>query len=630
MSRKSFCSIVLTRLAIIGCSTIAACAPLNEPANSAQIPETAPPSAIAQASSPQVVANQASMQANNRSGTIKSTILSPAQMNAIYARKANPLLRYGLPLTGFISDHFMGSSKCANCHDLLTDGAGNNVSIADHWRSTMMANAAKDPLWLAKVTSEGDRNPAIRSVIETKCVTCHMPMAYTEAKKKGQETLLLDAGFLADTHPLHAAAMDGVSCTLCHQVQDQKLGTKESFSGKFTIDTTTQAPDRVIFGPYRKPMTETMQESVGYTPAFGEHINDSALCATCHTLYTPFLDASGKVAGEFPEQTPFLEWQHSEYATLENHRHEIGESPTKPTARLCQECHMPHTESGEVTIARYAPPGTEKKDHFSQHFFVGGNVPMLEMMRDNSASLGITAGDEAIDATIARTLTQLQSDSAAVSIGNAAIASDHLSFDVTVASTVGHKFPTGFPSRRAWLHLTVTDSRGAVLFESGKPLANGAIVGNDNDTDPDSYEPHYVSITQPDQVQIYETIMGNTDRQVTYTLLRSATYLKDNRLLPRGFDKATAPADIAVYGKAGEDADFVGGSDRVRYEIATAGAAADAFTVTVELLYSPLSFAFIQDLLLDDHLPQVKQFGRLSRKSNLMPIPVASVRAEIR
>lgn len=54
----------------------------------------------------------------------------------------------------------------------------------------------------------------------------------------------------------------------------------------------------------------------------------------------------------------------------------------------------------------------------------------------------------------------------------------------------------------------------------------------------------------PDQVRIYEPIMGHSDSAVTYTLLRAAKYLKDNRLLPPGFVKQDAPVDIAVYGAA--------------------------------------------------------------------------------
>ena len=61
---------------------------------------------------------------------------------------------------------------------------------------------------------------------------------------------------------------------------------------------------------------------------------------------------------------------------------------------------------------------------------------------------------------------------------------------------------------------------------------DGAILGNDNDSDPAQYEPHYAVLSQPDQVQIYEGIILNSDGQVTTTLLRAASYIKDNRLLP--------------------------------------------------------------------------------------------------
>ncbi|MGC8781083.1 MAG: hypothetical protein ACP5UQ_09485, partial [Anaerolineae bacterium] len=82
---------------------------------------------------------------------------------------------------------------------------------------------------------------------------------------------------------------------------------------------------------------------------------------------------------------------------------------------------------------------------------------------------------------------------------------------------------------------------------SGKPDPDGTIAGNDADADPLKFEPHYDLITAADQVQIYEPIMGDHEGKVTYTLLRAARYLKDNRLLPAGADKAKLPADIAVY-----------------------------------------------------------------------------------
>jgi hypothetical protein len=41
--------------------------------------------------------------------------------------------------------------------------------------------------------------------------------------------------------------------------------------------------------------------------------------------------------------------------------------------------------------------------------------------------------------------------------------------------------------------------------------------------------------------------------------------VKDNRLLPRGFDKSSASDDIAVRGQAAADADFGAGGNRVSY-----------------------------------------------------------------
>ena len=173
-----------------------------------------------------------------------------------------------------------------------------------------------------------------------------------------------------------------------------------------------------------------------------------------------------------------------------------------------------------------------------------------------------------------------------------------LEAEIQVEVLTGHKFPTSIPTRRAWLHFVVKDSSGQVIFESGKQNPDGSIQGNAADADPLAYEPHYEVITQPDQVQIYEGIMQNSDKEVTYTLLRAGSFAKDNRLLPVGADKENLPADIAVYGLAAQDANFVGGGDLVRYQVDTGGYEGP-FTVSVELLYETLSYRFVQDLLLD-------------------------------
>jgi len=535
----------------------------------------------------------------------------------------NPRPGNSLPL--FATGSFVGSAKCAVCHELLTDGQGNDMSIANHWRSTMMANAATDPLWQAKVASEVHRNPALKDVIESKCATCHMPMAWTEEYSRGKDTLIFDKGLSDIRNPLHDAAMDGVSCSLCHQVQDKNLGQKKSFSGKFVIDTGAKAPDRKIFGPYKDPFVKTMQTSVGYTPQYGPQTNDSALCAACHTLYTPFVDAQGNVAGEFPEQTPYLEWKHSDYGVDAEQRYDIGENPGE--GMICQECHMPHSEVKEVHIARWTPPQVQPKEHFSQHHFVGGNVFMLNVLQDNIANLGLSASSEKFEDTKERTMKLLQTATAELSIEELKRRRDELQVVVKVRNKVGHKYPTGIPTRRTWLHLTAVDAAGQVIFESGRPLADGRIEGNNNDMEILTYEPHYEVISKPDQVQIYEGVMLNSDNQVTYTLLRAAKYAKDNRLLPDGFNKSTAHADIAVFGKANDDPDFTGGSDQVLYRIETDHQG--PITLTVRLLYTPVSYSFVKDLAKDIGLPLVKRFLHYYQYADKMPQEVAAIQTVV-
>lgn len=558
--------------------------------------------------------------------SLPARVANVKDVTGYYKRPAIDNPRPGQGLAFFETDNFVGSSHCAACHDLLVDNAGNDMSITGHWRSTMMANGAKDPLWRAKVSSEVKRNPALKEVIEGKCARCHMPMAWTQAYKNGDDQLVLDKGFLSVRNKLHAAAMDGVSCTLCHQIQDENLGKKESFSGKYVIDTEKQAPERIIFGPFKEPVQDPMQKADGFIPVFGAQTNDSALCATCHTLYTPFVDAQGNVVGEFPEQTPYLEWKYSDFGVNAENRYDIGENPGQ--GKICQECHLPHSKNGGVTIAHWAPPSVKPRDHFSQHHFVGGNVFMLNILQDNINSLGLTASTEKFEDTKERTMRQLQSKTASLSLVGLFRRPGQLTAKLEIDNKVGHKFPSGIPVRRVWIYLTVTDGAGNMVFESGKPLADGRIGGNDADSDPLSYEPHYDEITDPSQVQIYEGIMLNTDNEVTYTLLRAAKYAKDNRLLPAGFDKASVPSDIGVFGKALADGNFVGGSDQVMYRIDTTGHEGP-FTVTARLLFNAVSSSFVNDLAEDQNLPEVNRFMFLYNKADKMAQEIAAIQTTI-
>ena len=183
------------------------------------------------------------------------------------------------------SNLFSGSGNCALCHSAgngaFITQSNTDISPITLWRSTMMSNAAKDPLWQAKVKAEVEENPALQSIIEDKCLTCHAPMGRTEAIYNGASHFSFSEAMNDEL------SMDGVSCTLCHQIQAGNFGI-ESFSGKYQISNVHE-----IFGPYQSPLSMPMFNAVGFTPVFSDHVHSSELCATCHTLFTPYLDNEG-------------------------------------------------------------------------------------------------------------------------------------------------------------------------------------------------------------------------------------------------------------------------------------------------------------------------------------------------
>jgi hypothetical protein len=241
----------------------------------------------------------------------------------------------------------------------------------------------------------------------------------------------------------------------------------------------------------------------------------------------------------------------------------------------------------------------------SRHVFAGGNAFMLRMLSRYRDALGVAARPVELEATATATLHQLAHDTATVAVDGIASTDRTLAFDVVVTNLTGHKLPTGYPSRRAWLHVVTRDEAGRVIFESGRVRETGAIEGNAADEDGTRFEPHHTEITRGDDVQIYESIMGTPSGRPTTGLLQATQYLKDNRLLPRGFDKRTAAREIGVFGGAGEDSDFAGGTDRVRYRIAIDGA--KPASIEVELRYQPIAYRWAQNLTTYE-APEPKRF----------------------
>jgi hypothetical protein len=483
------------------------------------------------------------------------------------------------------ADVFVTSDQCMACHNSLRTPSGEDVSIGAAWRASMMANSSRDPYWQAAVRREVLDHPAAADAIQDECATCHMPMSRTEARFNGNEGGVFEhLPVNGESDRADYLAHDGVACSLCHQITDRNLGTPASLTGGYVVSPqNTREPfdaarGRPIFGPFKieKGMTTIMRSATGFQPTEAAHVRQSELCATCHTLVTKARGPKGDIIGELPEQMPFQEWQHSAYA---------GEQ------RSCQSCHMPVVEE-DTRIASVL--GSPRKG-FARHTFIGGNAFMQRMLNRYRDELGVVAAPAEMDASIAATIANLQKSTAELSIDEAGRSGNRLLAVIGVRNLTGHKLPTGYPSRRAWLHVTVRNRVGRVVFESGAIAPNGAIAGNDNDDAMLAFEPHHTEIRTADQVQIYESVMGDSTGRPTTGLLNAVRYLKDNRLVPRGFDKSTADPQIAVVGGAAQDADFDGNGDRVRYAI-DVSAVDGPFQLDAEFRFQVIGFRWAENL----------------------------------
>jgi hypothetical protein len=478
-------------------------------------------------------------------------------------RSANP------DLVVLYSSYFATAGRCAGCHGHDTvglasvDASGRDVNVADDWRSTLMANSARDPFFRAKMEHEVLVNPGHQGEIEGKCLSCHAPLGFHEQRMLGA------APFTAAMLDTSTIGQDGVSCLSCHMQNPDSAG--KFFSGELHFDSAQ------VYGPYPDDVINPaiMEFFVGWRPQEGQHILDGRTCAGCHTLLTGTLDLQGNPTGDqFVEQATWHEWKNSDY---------FG------TSMNCRGCHMPRINDSIILAADYAfLPGHAP---FGLHHLAGGNVFMLELLKQYRTELGIPASDTQFDSTITRTLDNLQRRTLELDLTVVDRTTDTAWIDVSLLNLTGHKFPSGYPSRRAFVELDVLDANGDTLFHSGRFDGSYEVEGHDP-----AMEPHHDVITNEDQAQIYEMVMGDVNDNVTTVLERAKTPLKDNRLVPLGFSTTHYTYDTTlIAGVPATDLDFNhdalglegNGGDEVHYHVPLNGYGG-AITVKARVWYQPV------------------------------------------
>jgi hypothetical protein len=222
---------------------------------------------------------------------------------------------------------------------------------------------------------------------------------------------------------------------------------------------------------------------------------------------------------------------------------------------------------------------------------VGGNAFMLDLLREHRDELGVEASAEDLARTARATRAQLAHDTARVSIDGLRRVDGRLEFDVGVENLCGHKFPTGYPARRAWLEVEVRLGSG-VVFLSGRPGPQGRIQGVEEELS----LPHRRRVEQPGEVVVYEFVGADAGGRPTTSLVDMARPLKDNRLLPRGW-RADGPhaGETAPVGVEGDE-DFTGGSDSVRYSVELPAGADGRVLVIARLHYQTVPPAWVDAL----------------------------------
>jgi hypothetical protein len=424
-------------------------------------------------------------------------------------------------------------SKCDNCHgdyDLAVEPAFN-------WRGSMMAQAARDPLFYACMAIANQDAPASGDL----CIRCHSPDGWLAGRSEP-----------TDGSALNNNDREGVQCDFCHKlVKPTSLGVNpfpddpDYTAGTYDADqaylgTIAALPAHSANGMYiadsdnakRGPFVDAAAtHQMFYSPFHAE----AGICGTCHDVSNPAFSRnpdgtyppnnfdqpapSFSPYDQFPIERTYSEWLMSAYNTPEGvYAPQFGGN--KDTVATCQDCHM-RDVSGVACNKNYGI----YRDDLPHHDLTGGNtfIPLLidAAFPGETDPAALTTGIER-----ARAMLQL----AATLEVSAAEEGGQYDLDIRVINETGHKLPSGYPEgRRIWLNIRAYNTGGVLIYESGAYDHSTAILTHDADAKIYEIKPG-----------IAEDVSGVTGYPVGpsfHFAVNSKIYF-DNRIPPRGFTNA--------------------------------------------------------------------------------------------
>jgi Cytochrome c554 and c-prime len=394
------------------------------------------------------------------------------------------------------------AERCTECHAGGTTASGERYMAGDTWSGSMMANSARDPLFLATLTVAEQDSPGLGTV----CLRCHTPSAFVAGRATPGTGSALDA---------LEGDLDGVHCDTCHRsiVPTGVMGAPFLANAELYF---SDAPADMIparYGPRTDPMTSPRHPSMG-----GAFIRDPRLCGQCHDVVHPAnhrLSIDGRDLGfSLPVQTTYTEWSQSDYAR-------------RASPETCQTCHMREI-TGE-TLPSTRIPGAPTRPNQRRHEFVGANEWGLAMLK--AAFPG--ERDDEYDTLRARTREYLRTAARLeVTSTPTGAAGSTVSLPVRVTNLSGHKLPTGYEDARLmWIQVQV-----------GSRVVSGAYTNDE--------------LVEDAQARIYRFQAGHFEAgRVTRSdfIARHNTVLEDTRIPPLGMRPDTRTAPVGR--------DYAGGPD---------------------------------------------------------------------
>ena len=341
---------------------------------------------------------------------------------------------------------FLDADGCAQCHG---GGVAGDTSYlpSDTWAGTMMANAARDPVFFAALAVANQDAPHVG----TFCIRCHAPIGFV----RGHATP-------SDGSALDKVDNQGIGCEVCHRAEPSPAPNDPYYLGDaqlvFSDDATKHGP----YGSAPSPV---------HSSKLDPGLSDARFCGQCHQVTNPgseLRDAAGAPMGiAFPLDTTFEEWASSAY----------GEEGSGSYAG-CVDCHMPRV-SGDKPVA--TPAGSPLRKDPRRHALAGGNYWGIQAVMaanpDRAAAYPI-AFENALASTL-ETLAkavEVSMDGAPSSL----LPGEAFEVKVRVTNLSGHKFPAGYAeSRRAWVAVALVDPHDhesePVFLAGGYDAATGHI-----------------------------------------------------------------------------------------------------------------------------------------------------------